>query len=251
MNVSRFRLYGDSEIEHVRQHLQSVVREWADEWLATSAVQVDVSRDFSPSAGSADCRRVGPAEDFTLALCCPQSWVSRIKPLLTGMAPDESVASDIGSALAETLLATLLDRLAGDSDVAATPQNVPSIDVEGPGRGCLAANVTLGVGVSLELVLGRPLLEHWTEGAAFEPGQSAPLVSVREGLEAESVAVELVVGVAELSLAELQSLSVGDVLRLDRGIKDPLMVMFDGGQGVCGAHLGAVRGRRAVQLAAT
>ena len=135
--------------------------------------------------------------------------------------------------------------------MAATRQNVPSVDVEGPGRGCLVANVTLGAEVSLELVLGRPLLARWTEGAAFEPGQSVPLVSVREGLEAESVAVEVVVGVAELSLAELQSLSVGDVLRLDRGLKDPLMVLFDDGQRVCGAHLGAVRGRRAVQLAAT
>ena len=251
MNLSQFRLYGDSEIERVRQHLQSVVREWAEEWLATSVVQVDVRRDFLPSAGSADWRRVGPAEDFTLALLCPQSWVSRIKPLLTGMAPDESVDGEIRSALAETLLTTLLDRLAGDSDVAASPQHTTSVDVGGPGTGRLAASVTLGAGVSLELVLGRPLLARWTEGAACETGQSAPLVSLREGLEAESVAVEVVVGSAELSLAELQSLSVGDVLRLDRGIKDPLMVMFDGGQGVCGAHLGAVRGRRAVQLAAT
>ncbi|MCK7581338.1 MAG: FliM/FliN family flagellar motor switch protein [Chromatiales bacterium] len=80
--------------------------------------------------------------------------------------------------------------------------------------------------------MGRALVDRWTEGAPVDAGNVAPLVSLREGLEAESVVVEVVVGSAELTLTELQSLSLGDVLRLDRGLKEPLTVLFDGGRQV-------------------
>jgi len=59
---------------------------------------------------------------------------------------------------------------------------------------------------------------------------------------------EAVAGEAELALEELTTLAVGDVIRLNRKISEPLQLRVRGGGVVCAARLGSTTGRTALQL---
>jgi flagellar motor switch protein FliM len=57
-----------------------------------------------------------------------------------------------------------------------------------------------------------------------------------------------IAGEAELALEELTTLAVGDVIKLNHKISEPLRVCIRGGGVVGAARLGASKGRTALQL---
>ncbi len=74
------------------------------------------------------------------------------------------------------------------------------------------------------------------------------LSSLAKALHSEWVTVEAIAGEAELTIEELRSLSVGDVLKLDHRINQPLQLCVRGGGAVCGGRLGTSKGHTAIQL---
>jgi Flagellar motor switch protein len=65
---------------------------------------------------------------------------------------------------------------------------------------------------------------------------------------AQRIAIEAVLGSAEVSLQELTSLTVGDVIVLSEKLGAPSQVVIRGGEPVAKAALGCVDGRRAIQV---
>lgn len=67
-------------------------------------------------------------------------------------------------------------------------------------------------------------------------------------MRSESVVLDAIAGEAEVAVEDVTTLAVGDVLKLDRAISEPLQVRMRGGGAVCSARLGALQGRAALQL---
>lgn len=67
-------------------------------------------------------------------------------------------------------------------------------------------------------------------------------------MRSESVVLDALAGEAEVAVEDITTLAVGDVLKLDRAISEPLEVRVRGGGPVCSARLGALQGRTALQL---
>jgi hypothetical protein len=79
-------------------------------------------------------------------------------------------------------------------------------------------------------------------------GAVLPLEPLSRALQAERVVLDGIAGEAELALEELTTLAVGDVIKLNHKISEPLRVCIRGGGVVCAARLGASKGRTALQL---
>jgi flagellar motor switch/type III secretory pathway protein FliN len=89
------------------------------------------------------------------------------------------------------------------------------------------------------------------ECLASTPASSAGSLQLEprsRALQSETVVLEAIVGEAEIAVEELGTLSVGDVLKLNRKIHQPVQLCVRGGGPVCVARLGALRGRTALQL---
>lgn len=257
MNARRFRLYGDSEIARITQGLQSAVDGWAEEWLVSVRPQVQVDRNSYAVTDPAWQWRATDTTDVSangIAVGCQANWIRAVKLLLTGIPDGGDPAGGIAPGVGDALLTALIDTVAGVSGRVATPSSrlvpmpVLDADLSRPGSGCLGAEVVLTAGATLRLVLWPELLERWLGDMPAGLPHDLPLVPVQQGLEVQSVTLEVIAGSAELSLTELQSLAAGDVIRLDRRLADPLAVLFDGEQQVAAGHLGALQGRRSVQL---
>ena len=105
---------------------------------------------------------------------------------------------------------------------------------------------------------------HWTVMFALWPAtvteclaRDAPkfaagssLHPLSKALHAEAVELHAIAGEVELTIEELRSLAVGDVVKLNRQISQPLQVCVRDGGVVCAARLGAASGHIAVQLTA-
>jgi flagellar motor switch/type III secretory pathway protein FliN len=86
------------------------------------------------------------------------------------------------------------------------------------------------------------------EAPKFAAGSS--LNPLSKALHAEAVELDAIAGEVELTIEELRSLAVGDVVKLNRKISQPLQVCVRDGGVVCAARLGAVSGHTALQLTA-
>jgi flagellar motor switch protein FliM len=63
-----------------------------------------------------------------------------------------------------------------------------------------------------------------------------------------TVQLEITLGDAELSLAELASIAVGDVISLDASPRDPISVRTSDGQAAFHAYLGRNTERKVIQV---
>lgn len=76
----------------------------------------------------------------------------------------------------------------------------------------------------------------------------AGTIPIRRAIEQNSVTLDVIAGDAELTLSDLQTLQVGDVVRLDRKLHELLRIGVVDGESICSGHLGATKGSKAVQL---
>jgi len=74
------------------------------------------------------------------------------------------------------------------------------------------------------------------------------IASVRDAVDGATVTVAAEIGAVDLALATMQSLACGDVIRLGTRLAEPLAIVAADGTRVCGGHLGAHGGHRALEL---
>jgi flagellar motor switch protein FliM len=108
----------------------------------------------------------------------------------------------------------------------------------------------LGEAMDLWLRLSPPLVDACL-GSLDAPRKEVPLSGAVQAMRNQCVALNVLLGEAEVTLAELQTLGVGDVLRLDRRVSEPLAVRLSDERVICAAHLGTRGDRKAVQLTNT
>jgi flagellar motor switch/type III secretory pathway protein FliN len=106
----------------------------------------------------------------------------------------------------------------------------------------------LGESLELLVMLWPEAVHRCLAPAAPRRAAAAPLEPLSRALQAEKVVLDGIAGEVELALEDLTTLAVGDVIKLNRKISEPLQVCVRGGGVVCAARLGAAKGRNALQL---
>ena len=164
-----------------------------------------------------------------------------------GLALMRTVGARLVEALAHAVLAACLPDQGHEGRLSWTQVETPRVNFRAwSGYGLVRCQ--LGDSPSLLILLwpatvldcvGPPPLPKDAQGAV-EPRSRA--------IRSEVVVLDAVAGEAELAVEDVTTLAVGDVLKLDRAISEPLRVRVRGGGQVCAARLGALRGRAALQL---
>jgi hypothetical protein len=172
---------------------------------------------------------------------------------------EQTLAAEVASRAANDLTQSLCSTW-GD-----TASAVAATDAAGDGKpwsGSVRFKLALGaqpanvwVHVASELVAAHAAPSTTRSSPAGAP--AAKLTSVLRAVGREPLAFKVELTGAEVSLGDLQSLRVGDVLTLAHRLDMPLLVHPAGAEAnagttpVCLAYLGAQRGHRAIELLRT
>lgn len=155
---------------------------------------------------------------------------------------DDVVTQAFGN-LGERLVA-----LAG-AGAAAPSSQAPAADAWQRGSGAAIVEIPVA-GQSITLLLGAPCVAKVL--AKRERPRRAELAALgdrRQCIGAQTAQVRVWLGDASIELGVLQSLALGDVVRLDARIDQPLPLSIEDRASGQRAFLGCLQGRRAVQLA--
>ncbi len=217
----------------VKAVLSGLVGGWSERWFARARASISAVR-FSAATAQGDGAALelpGPGKRLLLeaALDCE----------LTGQMlgeGDHSVLDVFAAQIGQDLI-TALDKLTGAG-------KQPS------GSGCIA----LGIAVA-----GSDMLTVRLAAGALVPALKARLGGSRragaaprsrvEALKQTRLEAEAILGRAELALGDLRELSVGDVLILDRALRDPVELrLADGGRTIGRGGLARNGGRISIQF---
>jgi flagellar motor switch/type III secretory pathway protein FliN len=259
MTAQPFRLYGETELARVHERLRAALRAWAEEWLAVRTADVGapappVSLEALQARSWLTANVVG---ETLFGVGRVPYWQRALAELLAGVTDSADAGeSPLASRIEHRLLRALAEGVASQGGIGgalefAERAEPPTADLARPGSGYLSAVVRYGDTPLLEVLLAPPLALRLAGATGQGARRSEGLTARRQALGAEPVVLEVQAGSAELALADLQTLAVGDVLRLDRTLREPLAITVATEGTVCLGHLGLLHGRKAVQLVAS
>jgi hypothetical protein len=259
-----FKLLSGAEVGRFRELAQRCVGEWTEAWFA-EAVQLPVrcfaAHDYPErkwAAREPNWTRLASAPDRWVAVLTAGDADARLQEYLfrgaRGLAADAShpsvLAAETGKEALLELATSILAAMPGQNG-AGTPgatADVPPDDVWYIGSGGLVFELELGQGRAT--ILASPGLIISACGAARTGRRPEPrFVDFREALRGQTLEVRFVAGEAELELGTLQTMVVGDVVRLDSKVDEPLMLIGPAGSPLAAGYLGIHEGRKAAQLA--
>lgn len=239
MDTRVFRLCTTADKAAFQARATEVLRAWAGEWLgpgvdiavACEAAEAAALEDADGNGGWVYCD--GPGGSVWAAAAQARNVASSM--FGGGSAPEAGLAAAVG----HDALACLVERLAAGSDARLTPE--APVHLGEPGRATL--RVTIGVGAGLTLWIEPPPRERRA------PARLGPLATATGALHRQTVTVDVWLGQTELELGALQTLAVGDVLRLAKKLDEGVELRLNDERLPCVGYLGAVDGRVAIEVA--
>jgi hypothetical protein len=268
VTVAALLWWSDRDLARIASRFEHAAAQWSDAWGidARPAVEyrrahewsatLDVPRIWWPLANGADDER--------------RAWV-RTEPhveeqvfaaLFGPRAPRawESDAPLIADRLARLAWSDLQASLRSACLLPEGPDEAPSCDPPRfracPWSGALVAAIRwagLEVVIQASASVAGAMMASIASPAPANSRTRADLPAVSfldEALSRRSVRVRVGLASAELDLGSLQSLAVGDVIRLPHPLTLALAVRAEGDEAIlCHAYLGRLEGRRAIELA--
>lgn len=246
-------LLGTSRCQRLTQLLTQAVEEWRQQWSGVGhcALEVDVAealcRRPTMAAGRALALIAAIGDERLLAITVPMEAQHE---LLGVPAPRTVIEGGSESAMAvvSEALQALCSRLARAT---ATDVNVTSVPGEKLSQawsqyGLTVLVKTVGERVLLRARLFPELLQAMLPAQAVKPTES--LVSRRNAIGIETVPVQAWLGQATVSLGELASLRIGDVILLDANVNGAGHLALPDGRELAQIRLGSAAGKRAVSV---
>lgn len=255
-----YKLLNRSELSHLASAVRSACAPWANAWLgdaATFEVACHRAADHATepgrfegswlSAGIADGRWLSAS---TATPLLAQLGAALLASESSADAQGEAKRSPLLRELAGTALNELLEAILRggnhDTAVARVPQS-PDAGFWKAGSGAVVAEVSFG-GSTAVLALNPALVRALLRGARRQSGMETPLDSAAAALSNGRLPLQVLVGEAQLELGLLQTIVVGDVIRLDARADQPLQVVNADGVRLCGAYLGTRGVQKSIQL---
>jgi flagellar motor switch/type III secretory pathway protein FliN len=257
VNIRPYKLINRSESEALTTRLTGAVGHWSDAYAAG-----DLAVDCVLLSAVEIADRMPLVEEWligasgrgpVLAIGLASNWQQRLLGWLLGKPPAAArvetgtLARELCGLALQNLGRRIVESVSGaTSGLGWSPGQQPmGVRAE---CGFVVASFRIGADTSLLVVLW-PDTVHASVSPPPNRRVAAPAVEpLSRALQNEVVVLCARVGGAELAVDELTTLSVGDVIRLDRKINEPLDVYVEGGSRVCAARLGSHHGRKALQL---
>lgn len=260
MSDAIFWLASRSEQKWLTRKLQQAAASWCDHW---SRENLPLTVDLLGSASDIPVRmyrwQQGTTQDgLSVAVGVPIDTDWGLRFVLTGLAYDEvgavrgAAACEIETAVLRGFVCTLL--VQSGALTTETPivwrTELPDAGALDSTRGFVAAECRIpGSHTALSVVLFPETTRAYLADLTISAQHSKIAVrSLRQAVESQTINVEVIAGQAELLLQEIAALSVGDVLRLNRKIDEPLRVVIADSDLPVTGYLGMTGTRKAIQL---
>lgn len=247
-------LLGASRRERLVQSLKQVIAEWRQQWSGgtPAGFEVDVadalSRRPTLHAGRALTFSAAAGDERLLVITVP----AESQHELLGLPAPRTVVDGGGetaAAVVSEALQALCSRLTRAK--AASAVDITSLSADKLPQVWGQYGLTVTIKTASERVLLRArmfpeLLQALLPPQAGKPAEA--LVSRRSAIGAEPVAVNAWLGEVEVTLDELASLQVGDVLLLAADVNGAGHLSLPDGRELAQIRLGSAAGRRAVSV---
>ncbi|GEM_PF-4661203 len=255
MAVKPFPLINKSEHESIVEQVRQALDKWQDEWCAAPVPAIVKIMDAG-SANTLDAiwKLYRAAAQIGVAVVLQSDWTLGAKSLITGTRAAAEANGELGSLTVNQFLRSLaMALLHKPGTVAGKEPPVIELGADDDHVASVADGVRvrceIGADNAFELYLWAGLVESWIANIDRPDTRSATLTRAAEAIHGRSVSLEAVLGEAELTLDELQTLGIGDVIRLDRKLEEPLTIRLSDAA-ICAGYLGTAGDRKAVQLTA-
>lgn len=258
MSITHFCLLNQTESKLLSRKLHDALRRWQLDWLRLSASpKIALVQTTAIEAASYRWIRGTTPHGLTVAIGMPRAANWSLAPVLitdvveAAAEPAGDIARDVEAEVLRDLAQTVL------GETGRVPAGDPiewgdgreEHDTLDSARGFTAAECHIpGSHAALLVVLYPSTTAAFLAELPRTTRRGGDLVPARRAIESQRVRLDVVLGQTELLLPEVAMLAVGDVLRLDCNIAEPLQVVVSEGETLSGAHLGVVGDRKAIQL---
>ena len=263
MAVREFKLFNHSETTLLSNWLESAIAGWKNSWFGGSAIDTSFLLmsvdDMEISSCGNDCLigHCDQIEECWAGLCLRNSITKVVTGTIAAdMGDNDTIASQtqLTSHLGEEALFSLLEELAAyalnETQVRLTfAEELPGSESFYKGNGAVCVELTIADETAV-LILSPGLVSRCLQRLPERVASEAQYVPMDASLGSQTVSLQAWVGAAELDIAELQDMAVGDVIRLDTEIEQPMSVTLGGDYTICYGHLGSNESHRALQLTA-
>lgn len=262
MKTRRYRLIGKRLATGLRDRFDAVVRAWADDWLpARTPVAVAL-----PTALHAFHEGDTRTELDRMISWVDDNWCGLLRhydlahfgAMLTGVRSEGAndpvreslLLRDVGA----QALVELAQRLLSGSEM--PYDSVPFLVTEDPLPASALARASGAVVLRVQvdyltftLVVSPACVERYLETLdPPAPRERAPLTHLTDALGNQTVRAQVTLGSADLSLSDLLSIRVGDVVALDQRIDQPSSLRFGADGAECDGFIGVKAGRLAFRI---
>ena len=254
MAVRSFFMINRSDREFLTERVRSAIMRWQQEWCADDTQAVEAAcHESDPSGFPSNVEWHRGTWDRDMAVSVALADSEALMPALIGPLHEAKQESAAATELHETALRALMTALFNESGTSVG--NRPARwDTAAPGSEIWDGNSGFVVlrwrrqNTDVFIVLHPSLTGAYLRKNSMSAARArGDLLPVRNALMSEKVVVEVCAGEAQLMLPELATLTVGDVIALDRRLDEPAVVTLQGG-GFCAGYLGLRGDRKAIQL---
>jgi flagellar motor switch/type III secretory pathway protein FliN len=254
--VRPFLLINNTERENIVARVQRALGGWQEEWFASASPPTVMVPDSAPeiNAPGRIHKNYKVSERNGIAVSLPVDWETRANAWMTGSGAEAPANGEIAQLVIDQMTRALAAAILRPSG-SAVERMAPMVDLgvlEPDGEALIGAvdvHCQIASTTDIWLRLWPGVVDEWLAALAVPSPQRVTLSPALEALTDRPVAIEAILGEAELTLDELYTLGVGDVIRLDRRLEDPLTLRLSD-KAVCGGFLGTSGDRKAVQLTA-
>lgn len=246
-----YRLIGERLRGSLSRRLEPLITEWVEEWLPEER-----SFSFLGVAPLYDhCRDKGPIRVNRLVSWVDDNWCAILRPVEEGLLGamliaakaqemDELASSMLLRTAARQALIELAQRLL--SGFQASHDNIPSFVTDNPlpkgaellGSGAMVISFKVD-STAFDYVVSPVTVERYIEAVdAPTREKGKELAPLNTALGNQKVRASISLGSAELSLGELASIRIGDVVTLDKLIDQPASMRFGVNGHACEGFLG-------------
>jgi flagellar motor switch/type III secretory pathway protein FliN len=263
MGTTPYILLRESDRREIREIVEQRVCVWSSAWLPPATTMVierliviNNASDLSKAITTLREYRIADAGFSRVAYLKAPSSRRFVNLLLASSGNDAAVGStDVEKGLEEASLDKLAEHILDSTEIRA--QDVQASDADKgllsalrPGAAAVCCEIAVD-DVPLSILLSPEAVRHiWSRVATTSKGETT--TDVRDallGLESASVKIRAQLPAAEMSIGDLASMNVGDVIRLDACVDENITLRVGEYARSLNANLGLSSGSRAVQIA--
>lgn len=253
-----YKLYGGSELEYISSGVTAVSRLWLREWIGqgivTERFQVKVAAlSESPLSCDNEFAYSYENDNHQVSLYAEAASLNALLGYILRVDGRSSPVgvSEVSRSLMDDCLIDYVNRILQENPDfdpgAATIHAMDSELVVKARPGDLVVRLQYE-DASFEIVLSYPSIKSLCRHKAVENVPATRLVRPQECSIGGDIKLKVHVGGAELDYGVVSEVAVGDVIRLDSRIDEPLSVYTEDDQYVCRAYLGKQGNAKAAKI---